>query len=146
MKSPLILLAATLVLAFPKASAAQAVAPANLVGTWAQEGSSKELGWTFRADSTLSIASKMPQGKLTATGRWAVSGDTLTVTRVSAKINGRTSQVNVAKRKVVLEKTKLTLTRLDNNQTLNYERVDSLVTPAPAPAPAADSSAPAPKP
>ena len=142
MKSPLVLLAAALALALPKASAAQAVAPADLVGTWAQEGSSKELGWTFRADSTVSIASKMPQGKVAATGRWAVSGDTLTVNRVSAKINGRPAQLNIAKRKVVLEKTKLTLTRLDNNQTLNYERVDSLVTPAPAPA--ADSSAPAP--
>jgi hypothetical protein len=121
-------------LALPTLAAAQAVNPTDLVGSWAQD-SAKQLGWTFRADSTVSIASKIPQGPLTASGRWTLSGDTLSVRVMSAKVKGQRAQVQIAKRKVEVASGKLTLTRLDNHQTVTYEKVDSLVSPAPAPAP-----------
>jgi hypothetical protein len=128
---------AMLALALPKLAMAQAVAPADLVGSWALQGS-KELGFTFRADSTMNAAIQMPPGKAVLTGRWHLAGDTLVVNGVAAKVNGRPFRMNVARRTIALQKKQLTLTRVDNNQSGVYEKVDSLISSSP------DSSAAAP--
>jgi hypothetical protein len=125
-----------LALTFPKLSAAQAVAPTDLVGSWALRDST-EFGFTFRADSTMSYVGRSPQGKATVTGRWRLATDTLVVDRVVAKINGRQTNATFARRVIALQKTQLTVTRTDNKQSTVYERVDSLTSPASSAAPAA---------
>jgi hypothetical protein len=103
----------------------------GLVGSWALPGS-KELGFTFRADSTLSAATQIPQGKTALTGRWRLAGDTLVVSGVKAKINGKTAQLTVIQRTISFDKKQLTLTRIDDHKPMVYERVDSLIDFAPA--------------
>lgn len=102
----------------------------TLIGSWALPDA-KDLGFTFRADSTLTGATQIPQGKTAFTGRWRLASDTLVVSGVKATINGKTAQMTVVRRTLSLQEKQLTLTRIDDHKSLVYERVDSLMSPKP---------------
>lgn len=129
-----------LALGAPQRAAAQAVAHADLVGSWAIKDST-EYGFTFRADSTMTYVGRVPQGKAVVDARYRLANDTLTVSQVKAKLNGQSADAQFAKRLLALDKQQLTVTRTDNKQVTVYQKVDALTTPAatdsnPAPAPA----------
>ena len=106
----------------------------DLLGSWARLGE-KEVRFTFRADSTVSVSVQTNTGPGTATGRWRLAHDTLAITNFTIK--GQKGSVKFDRRQVVLKDKQLTLTRVDNGEqgpkTRVYERVDSTKADQPKP-------------
>ncbi len=130
-KAPVAVTLALLALAVPRLSMAQAVSPADLVGSWALPDS-PEYGFTFRADSTMTFVSQIPQGKATVKGQWRLANDTLVASRLVVKLNGRPATAQFARRLLAIKGTQLTATRVDDKVSTVYQRVDSLAKPAAA--------------
>lgn len=117
-----------LALVAPRFASAQAVSRADLIGTWALQGS-KEYGFIFQ-DTTVTYRGKYPKGGTIAiTGNWKLNGDTLTIGHTIGWLNGkRPVSGRMATRSVALKDNQLTVTRLDNKQAQVFERVDALQT------------------
>jgi hypothetical protein len=124
--------AALLLLAGAVPTFAQAVAPKDLVGSWARQGEKQPYA-TFRADQTVTMMFKGVQikGDGVARGRWRLAGDTLFLTGMIGKLKGHSGNVTTPPRLVAMKDRRLTITRLDHNpdfpKTQVYEPVaDSL--------------------
>jgi len=128
-------LATAFTLARPTAAAAQAVAPSDLVGSWAWQGETQPR-LMFRADSTLRITVGTPLGDGVADGRWTLIGDTLVYTGMIARAGGEKQGVSMDRRVITLQNKVLTITRLGSKEqgpkTRMYEHVTDSIPPAPA--------------
>jgi hypothetical protein len=100
----------------------------DLVGSWARAGE-KEVRFTFRADSTVSVSVQTNAGAGTATGRWRLMHDTLAINNFTVTIKGQKGSVKFDRRQVAIKDKKMTLTRVENGEQgpkmRVYERVDA---------------------
>ena len=115
---------------------AQAIAPADLIGSWARQGE-KEARFTFRTDSTMTASATTNVGPGVGTGRWRLVGDTLVVNNYMIAVKDQKGPAKFDRRVLVLKDKLLTMSRVDHTETgpqaRIYERVDSVKVDPPKP-------------